>query len=407
MTTAAIYARFSSPLQREASIEDQIRLCRERVEREGWTLGEIHSDSAISGSTMLRPGLQRLITAVGRGEIEIVVIEALDRLSRDQADMAALFKRFSFYGVRILSLSEGEIGELHVGLKGTMNHLFLKDLASKTKRGLRGRVEAGLSGGGNSYGYDVVRRIGPNGQPVTGERVINEDEAAVIRRIFVEFANGNSPKAIAKQLNKETIPGPRGKMWRDTAIRGHRTRGTGLINNELYIGKIVWNRQRYVKDPESGKRVSRVNPVEEWITTEVPELRIIDQVCWESVKARQEAIEAKPSHIAQKATRFWEKRREKHLLTGLVSCGHCGGPFCAVGRDYLACSRARKMETCDQKRSIRRQVLENQILELIQKRLMQPEAVATFIAAYSGRNEFGPGRSFRRTQSRGSRAKLT
>ncbi|MFW8637491.1 recombinase family protein [Cribrihabitans pelagius] len=218
----------------------------------------------------------------------------LDRLSRDQADVAAIYKRLSFTGVRIVTLAEGEIDELHVGLKGTMNQLFLKDLAGKTRRGLRGRVEAGSSGGGNSYGYDVIRRLGADGLPVTGERRINKAEAAIIRRVFADFAAGHSPKAIARRLNSEAIPGPRGKLWRDTAIRGHRARGTGLLNNELYIGRLAWNRLRYVKAPQTGKRVSRLNDPSDWITTEVPELRIVDDSIWEAVKARQGQIEAEP-----------------------------------------------------------------------------------------------------------------
>ena len=184
MPRIAIYARFSTQMQRETSIEDQVRLCRERADREGWSVAEIFSDMAISGASLHRPGLQSLLDRAGRGDFDIVLAEALDRLSRDQADVAALFKRLSFHGVRIVTLSEGDISELHVGLKGTMNQLFLKDLADKTRRGLRGRVEAGLSGGGNSYGYDVVRKLGPDGQPVTGERQINESEAAIVRRIF-------------------------------------------------------------------------------------------------------------------------------------------------------------------------------------------------------------------------------
>jgi site-specific DNA recombinase len=148
MTRVAIYARFSSAMQSEASIEDQLRICRERTEREGWTVCEIFTDMAMSGASMQRPGVQRLMTEASRGNFDIIVAEALDRLSRDQADVATLFKRLSFHGVRIVTLSEGEISELHVGLKGTMNQLFLKDLAAKTHRGLRGRVEAGFSGGG-------------------------------------------------------------------------------------------------------------------------------------------------------------------------------------------------------------------------------------------------------------------
>ena len=65
---------------------------------------------------------------------------------------------------------------------------------------------------------------------------------------------------IARRLNQEGVPGPHGRQWRDTAIRGHVTRGTGILNNELYVGRLVWNRLRYVKNPDTGKRVSRLNP---------------------------------------------------------------------------------------------------------------------------------------------------
>ncbi|MCR9152334.1 MAG: recombinase family protein [Rhodobacteraceae bacterium] len=308
--------------------------------------------------------------------------EALDRLSRDQADVAALYNRLSFSGVRIVTLAEGEISELHVGLKGTMNQIFLKDLAAKTRRGLRGRVEAGLSGGGNSYGYDVVRGLAQDGTPVTGERRINPEEAKIIRRIFSEFAEGHSPKAIAKRLNAERIPGPRGAGWRDTAIRGHRQRGTGLLNNELYIGRLVWNRLRYVKTPDTGKRVSRLNPPEDWIITEVPDLRIVDDALWERVKTRQGEIDATPRVQAIRETRFWEKKRQVHLLTGLLTCGCCGGGFAAVGRDYVACANARKLGTCSQKRSFRRSTLEEAVLQLLRDRLMQPDAVAAFVSEF-------------------------
>ena len=133
-----------------------------------------------------------------------------------------------------------------------MGALYLKDLADKTRRGLRGRVEAGKSGGGNSYGYDVVRGLGADGLPLTGERRINAREAAIVRRIFEEYAAGVSPRAIAKRLNAEGVLGPSGKAWGPSTIHGNRQRGSGILNNELYIGRLVWNRLRYVKDPEGG-----------------------------------------------------------------------------------------------------------------------------------------------------------
>ncbi|WP_073130668.1 recombinase family protein [Palleronia salina] len=378
----AIYARYSSSMQKAASIEDQVRLCVERADREAWTVVQTFTDMAISGASLHRPGLQSLLDHAARDGLDVILCEALDRLSRDQADVATLFKQLSFHGVRVETLAEGQISELHVGLKGTMNQLFLKDLAAKTRRGLRGRVEAGRSGGGNAYGYDVVRRLGADGQPVTGERTINDAEAEVVQRIFRSFAEGASPRAIARDLNADGIPGPRGKLWRDTAIRGHRARGTGVLNNELYIGKLVWNRLQYVKDPATGRRVSRMDPETERVTKAVPELRIIPDALWQDVKARQETIDATPAVQGIKKSRFWEKRRSNHLLTGKLVCGTCGGTITSVGKDYLACANARKLGTCDHRQSYKREMLDDAVLALLRDRLMQPDAVAEFVSAF-------------------------
>jgi hypothetical protein len=208
-----------------------------------------------------------------------------------------------------------------------------------------------------------------------GGRLINHDEARVVRRIFEAFAVGRSSKAIARQLNKDVIAGPRDALWRDTTIRGHRSRGTGVLNNELYVGRLVWNRQRFIKDPRTGKRVSRHNPQEAWVVEDVPDLRIIDEGLWARVKARQAAIDASPKVQALKVNRFWEHRRPIHLLTGLVTCACCGGSFISAGSDYLACGNSRKLGTCEQRRAIRRSVLEEFVLDLVRERLMQPEMV--------------------------------
>jgi len=181
-------------------------------------------------------------------------------------------------------------------------------------------------------------------KPAKGERRINEVEAEVIRRVFREFAAGDSPKAISHRLNDDGIPGPRGGLWRETTIRSHRNCGTGLLNNEFYVGRLVWKRLRYIKEPQTGKRVSRINNRSDWIVTEVPELGIVPDELWERAKARQREIDATPRVKAIRETWFWEKRRKAYLLTGLVVCGECG-PFVSVGRDYLACSAARKLGT--------------------------------------------------------------
>src|SRR4051812_15248793 len=127
-----IYARYSSENQREASIDDQIRICKARIKAEGWSLTATYTDAAISGATRMRAGYLKLIEDARAGEFDVVLAEALDRLSRDQEDVAALYKHLCFAGVSLVTLAEGEISELHVGLKGTMNAVFLKDLAKKT-----------------------------------------------------------------------------------------------------------------------------------------------------------------------------------------------------------------------------------------------------------------------------------
>jgi len=211
MTRVALYARYSDDKQSAASIDDQFLICREQAKREGWHVIGSYKDAAISGaSVILRPGIQALVQDAQMGRFDVLLAEALDRVSRDQADVATLYKHLQFAGVKIVTLAEGEVSELHVGLKGTMNALFLKDLAKKTHRGLRGRVEKGKSGGGLCYGYDVVRRFSSEGEAVHGERSINAVEAEVVRQVFRQFANGLSPQAIARRLNEA---GSRPSTW--------------------------------------------------------------------------------------------------------------------------------------------------------------------------------------------------
>lgn len=274
---AVVYARYSSDQQREASLLDQLRVCRERITAEGWHLVQVFQDRALSGATSLRPAYQALLASAREGAFDVLVSEALDRSSGDQEDVAALFKRMRFAGVRIVTLAEGEISELHIGIKGTENALFLKDLAANTHRGLRGHVEAGRSGGGNAYGYRVVRKLSSDGRPVVGEREIDGDQARMVERIFLAYSAGRSPRANALALNAEQILAPRGSAWTSSTINGNRVRGTGILNNELYVGRLVWNRLTYIKDPDTGKRRSRARAADEKVAVEVLDLRIIDQ----------------------------------------------------------------------------------------------------------------------------------
>jgi site-specific DNA recombinase len=376
----AIYARYSSDNQRDASIADQFRVCREFAQRQGWQIAREYSDHAVSGATLLRPGFQGLMREALRNEFDIVLAEALDRFSRDQEDTAGLFKRLTFAGVSIVTLAEGDITHLHIGLKGTMNALFLKELAEKTRRGMRGRIELGKAGGGLCYGYRVVRQF-QNGMMTTGEREINPEEAAVVRRIFENYVAGISSKQIAKTLNSESVRGPQGSLWNPSTIHGNPKRGIGMLNNELYIGRLVWNRQRFVKDPDTGKRLARLNPPAEWIRKDVPELRVVSDELWQAAKARQPSVQRKWS--AKEPRRFNQFRRPKYLFSGLTKCGECGAGFIVYSREHLGCFGARGRGTCTNRLTIPRGEVEARVLHALKDKLMRQESFDEFCRAFA------------------------
>ena len=259
----ADYARFSNDeLQDERSIPGQQRICRDKAERIAPGAGDSikhFTDAGISGASMIgRPGIQALLRAADAGEFDLVIAESLDRLSRNQADIARIYQLLTHAGVRVVTVEEDEIDEMKIGFKGTMSALFLKGLALKTRRGLLEQVVGGKMAGGLSYGYRVKS---------VGEWEIVPEEAAVVVRIVRLYAVGASPLAIAKRLNAEGVPGPDNCAWSPSTIIGHAGRLTGILRNELYVGVYVWPKQRFSKNPRTGKRVSRL-----WLTASAADM---------------------------------------------------------------------------------------------------------------------------------------
>jgi hypothetical protein len=262
-----------------------------------------------------------------------------------------------------------------------MGALYLKDLADKTRRGIRGRVELGKAGGGNSYGYDVIKRMSESGEPIRGDRAISEAEAIVVRRIFREYAAGKSSRAIAWQLNKQDIPGPFGRAWGPSTIHGNPKRGNGILNNKLYVGRLVWNRQRFIKDPDTGKRVSRANPESEWVIQGVPELRIVDQDLWDQVKTRQRTMALGP--LERNANTLVDRRRPKYLLAGLLKCGCCGSAYTLISKNLLGCAAARNKGTCSNRLNIRVETLEASVVTGLRTHLMDPALFKEFCEEFT------------------------
>ena len=379
---AAIYARYSSDLQREASIEDQLEVCRRYANVQGWAVVETYTDAAISGASRFRPSFQKLIADASRNKFDIVICEAIDRLGRRLADTADLQDQLAFHKIRLFTPSIGEITTIHIAVMGMMAQIALKDLGEKTKRGQMGRVLKGRIPAGISYGYRAISSEDNDG----GAREIIPEEASIIKRIFSEYANGKTPEAIARDLNHEGVLGPEGREWSNTTIRGQNQRGTGILNNSLYRGMLEWNRCSYTKDPRTGKRVARPNPPELWERAQVPHLRIIDDALWERVKSRQVKIRARQTQPVGTGIENYnplnQAHRSRYLLSGLLRCGCCNGDFTIVSKNRFGCSTRKRKGTCDNALSISRKEIEARVLVGLKERLMAPDLVSGFVEGY-------------------------
>lgn len=298
MKRAMIYARYSTDFQNDRSVEDQIELCRAHASRLGLAvIGSDHDRGKSGASTFGRPGLARIMREAEAGSFDVLIAEAPDRISRDMADLAGLHKSLEFRGIEINCVNGGRMDTVQIGMHGVIGQMQREEGARKTRRGLAGVVRSGRSAGGRAYGYHPI-----NGKP--GELEIVPEEAEVIRRIFSMYAAGTAPRSIAPILNSEGVAPPRGARWNASTINGNGQRGHGILRNPLYSGRQVWNRVRMVKNPSTGKRLSRVNPESEWHTVEVPHLRIVDQSLFDSVAKRLDSVGGEHAKHAPRSKRI-------------------------------------------------------------------------------------------------------
>jgi site-specific DNA recombinase len=325
MRRAAVYARFSTDLQSEKSTEDQIALCREYAASNKLAIAATYEDRAMSGASVKnRPDLQRLLADARTRKFDVVLAEDFYRLSRDQADLAELYKKLSFLGVEIETVHNGRANSVTIGVYGLSGQMLREAVAANVHRGMAGVVRSGRHAGGRAYGYRPVRKFDTKGEPVKGELEIVEDEATVIREIFAAYASGQTARQIAADLNERRVKPPRGRNWNASTINGNALRGSGILFNELYIGQITWNKVRMVKNPDTTRRISRPNNNKERTTIEAPHLRIISDDVWQATRMRKSATAS---------VRPEQQRRSPRFLSGLLRCGSCGAGMTTIGRD--------------------------------------------------------------------------
>jgi len=376
-----IYARYSSDLQSETSIDDQARRAREIVVRNGGdpTKARVFPDSAISGASRVRPGLDALLAAVDAGEIDVVITEDVSRISRDMADSAAIFKRLEYARVPLIGLdgmdTSAKGGKLNYAFKSLMAEWYIDELRERTHRGLMGRHLAGFATGGVPYGFHTVPELDGSGQ-VRGHKIlIDEAVAPLAVRIFTEYRDGGAFHRIGRQLNREGVPSPRAGSkhkrfgWGTTTIRA-------ILRNETSTGVWRFNEREWVRVPGTNKRRPRARPADEVITIERPELRIIDQELWAAVQEKLQAVSKKRKGMGPvREAGTW---KTTYLLSGVVTCAECGFPLTIYGSKsgrYYRCNTHYAKGMCKSTVSVREPDLRAACLDSIKSKLQSKEGI--------------------------------
>lgn len=370
-TRYAVYARYSTGHQTFKSIEDQLTLCRAYAARQGWEEANAYHDAERSGTTVIgRSGLFAMLTAADRGDFAVILVEDLDRLSRSASGTHGMLEEMEALDITVCTVSSGVVSDMEVAFKAAQNARYVKGQAEKTRRGQEGTVKDGRISGQVAYGYKKVLSLdGKNGQ-----REIDQAQAAVVVRIMTDYVSGMTPLEITKALNAEGVPGPRGKTWLPGAIYGNRDTGTGILRNKLYVGINEWGRTVTKHNRHKGTSKAKVTPKGDRLIIPVPHLRIVEDDLFQAVQDRIESRRIAPSS-------FQGRRRPDYMLSGLVRCGVCGKSY-AVVSDKLSCIGSARQGTCDNRRRVDREDLEDLVLSGLKGRLLSPHLIEPYLAEY-------------------------
>lgn len=389
----AVYARFSSDLQKATSLDDQLTVARRCADEHGWAVldAHIYTDAAVSGASLDRPGIRALRSAVERRPLpfDILLVDDSSRISRDLADAVRLLQELTFNGVRVIYISQSidsanEQAETMIAVHGVVDSLYLKEMSKKIKRGLAGQLERGFATGGITYGYRTVPVPDPsgardvNGYPIlAGKRVeVVPAEARAIVDICEWFANGLGTARLVERLIASGHPPPRGGRWRSGAVKR-------ILDNEKYVGQLIWGRKTADRRPGTREYVARAMPRESWRIQQRPELRIVSDDLWARVQARRSTVRAAlPDQTRHTLMRGRDAALySPHLFSGFMTCGVCGRSVAVVtggkGSPRYGCRRswADGVGVCTNRLTSRAKVVDAHLLAALQRELLAPQTV--------------------------------
>ncbi len=388
---AALYARFSTDKQRDASIDDQFRECERVAEAAGLKVVGRFEDRGISGGTHQRPGYQALLAAARARTFDVIVAEDISRVWRGRGEFGSRSCELEDLGVHLLTAvgddTRRDGWSLVLQIKSAMAEHARREASYRTRRGLHGNAIAGKPTGGRAYGYVAAR------DTASGQIELEPTEAATVVRIFEMYASGLSPRAIASQLNGEGVPSP-GASWKRTerrtdrkwlasAIHGDVNRGTGILNNKRYIGSIIWGRSEWKRSAaDSAKRRHRMLAAGTAHERSDEGLRIVPDELWQQVKARQQA-RSQDVGVRVKSGPRRHVRPAKYLLSGMLRCAACESSFVLSNGTRYQCATHVNGDACDVTLTLPRERAERIILECVEVDLLDPAKLKELETRYA------------------------
>jgi site-specific DNA recombinase len=375
---AYTYSRYSHEDSAENSIEGQQGSQDKYAARLGIEIVDRFADHAISGAAIFnRPSMTKLLQVLDASNIDILLVDHLDRLTRDDGDMAYIHKQLIFRDIELHSVAQnGKVDRNTASIMALVGRNQLESTAHAVRRGQELMIKEGRNTGGRAYGYKLT--------PNAGELIIDDGdeashgEANIVRRIYKYRLSGMTPRDIAGKLNVEGVPSPTGSKWNASTLNGSKSRKYGILRNSIYKGEPQWNRVRMVKNPSTGKRVSRVNKQEDIITSAQPHLAIIDADTFERVQAMF------PQNENEHPSKY---RRATTILTGLLKCGYCGGGMSVKdkykSRRRIQCSTMKESRSCDNTSAYYLDEIVEAALSGLKEQLNKPEMLSKLIKSYN------------------------
>ncbi len=353
----ALYARYSTEKQNDGySIETQLEACHKRLDAEGepYEVTE-YIDRAKSGTTIAgRTALMRLIGDAANGLLDRVMVYKFDRLGRSQAETATLIQDLEDAGVEVVSATEGD-DPLARGMHLVFAEHYRRQLAERTHAGNVKAAKAGHIGCPAPYGY---------ARDDEGQFTVDPEQAAMAQRIFRDYRQGGSMKSIARALNREGIPSPAGGEWHAPSV-------LSMFDNEIYIGRLIFNQREFYRNRKTGRRIYRERPEDEWIVMDRPDLAIIDQETWDAVQGRRAKRRCSSG-----------KGRRTYALSGLVRCADCGHIFVAQPSKnskghyiYMTCGARQTGGTCKNSFRFRMDLVRDEMIRQVCEDIFSPEAI--------------------------------